>query len=137
MSITTNILAYIPQRAPFVMIDSLENCNNESASSTFVVTNDNIFVRSGNLTEPALIENIAQTAAARIGYLLTQQQPVPVRLIGAVEHLKISGLPQVGDILNTSVTIKKQIFNATIIEGKVSVGEREIVCCEMKIFTQG
>ncbi|MCH5599889.1 3-hydroxyacyl-ACP dehydratase [Niabella ginsengisoli] len=135
MSISKNILSYIPQRDPFVMIDTLETCSDNAATTTFTVRADNIFLKDGKLCEPALVENIAQTAAARMGYICQQEQkPVPVGFIGAVQNLKITNLPKTGDLLTTAVTIKNQIFNATIIEGAISINEEYIVSCEMKIF---
>lgn len=135
MSLTTDILLYIPQRAPFVMVSSLESCSEEGASAAFTVTPDNIFIENGKLTEPALIENIAQTAAARIGYICRQEnKPVPVGFIGAVQNLAIYGLPAVNEVLHTTIMIKNQVFNATIIEGKISVDGKDIASCEMKIF---
>lgn len=117
------------------MVDQLEQCDEGGASTTFTVREDNIFLDQGRLTEPALIENIAQTAAAQMGYQCDQQQkPVPVGFIGAVQQLKITGLPKIADVLRTVVTIKNQIFNATIIEGEIAVNETRLVSCEMKIF---
>ncbi|GAB3420280.1 hypothetical protein GCM10027516_16620 [Niabella aquatica] len=119
------------------MVDTLETCNETGASTRFTVKEDNLFLFNGRLTEPALIENIAQTAAAHMGYSYQQQQnPVPVGFIGAVQQLKISALPETGDVLDTVIKIKHQIFNATIIEGKMSLKDTCIVTCEMKIFTQ-
>ena len=135
MNPVTDISDYIPQRAPFVMIDSLEWCNNEGAGSGFTVKPDNLFVENGWLTEPALIENMAQTAAARMGYLCRMEnKPVPVGFIGAVQNLIINKLPAIHETLQTSISIKNQIFNATIIEGSISVSGKEIASCEMKIF---
>lgn len=135
MNITTNILPFIPQRPPFVMIENLESCDEAGATTNFTVKEDNIFTQNGLLTEPALVENIAQTAAARIGYICQQEnKPVPVGFIGAVQNLKIRSLPQIGDVLYTSITIKNQIFNATIIEGSIKIANHEIASCEMKIF---
>lgn len=135
MSLATDILPYIPQRSPFVMVDTLEQCNESSATTTFVVKHDNLFVRSGNLTEPAIIENIAQTAAAHMGYTsMLQNKPVPVGFIGSVENLKIFGFPKVGETLQSTITIKTHILNATVVEGKVVVNGKECAHCEMKIF---
>lgn len=117
------------------MIDTLESCNETGASTTFEVKPDNIFVENEYLSEPALVENIAQTAAARMGFLCQQEQkPVPVGFIGAVQQLKITHLPKIGDVLTTAITIKNQIFNATIIEGAISVNGVYLASCEMKIF---
>lgn len=135
MSIATDILPYIPQRAPFVMVDTLENCYEAEASTSFTVKSNNLFVFNGKLSEAALIENIAQTAAAHMGYICHRaQKSVPVGFIGAVQNLKISCLPVVNDVLHTKITIKNQVFNATLIEGKISVDEKDIASCEMKIF---
>lgn len=135
MSIATNILPLIPQRPPFVMVDSLETCNDEGAATTFTIKQDTIFVEGGILREPALIENIAQAAAARIGYICQQEnKPVPVGFIGAVQNLKIHNLPKTGDVLITNINIKNNIFNATIIEGEVKANNQIIATCEMRIF---
>lgn len=135
MSLVTNILPYIPQRAPFVMVDTLETCNEQGATTTFTVREDNIFMEKDRLSEPALIENIAQTGAARIGFIcLQEKKPVPVGFIGAVLNLQIHGLPQTGDVLETSVVIKNQVFNATIVEGEIKTHNNLIAQCEMRIF---
>ena len=90
---------------------------------------------SGFLEEVALVENIAQTAAARIGYRSAQEQkPVPVGFIGAVQNLIIYRKAQLGETLYTTIKIKNQIFNATIIEGEVRVDKEIIASCTMKIF---
>lgn len=135
MGISTDILSFIPQRPPFVMIETLENCNDAAATTTFTVKADNIFTENNELREPALVENIAQTCAARIGYICQQEnKPVPVGFIGAVQQLKINSLPKVGDVLHTSITIKNQIFNATIVEGEINCNGENIASCEMRIF---
>jgi len=135
MSLSSNILQFIPQRPPFVMVDTLETCNDEGASSGFTITNNNIFIENEELKEPALVENIAQTCAARIGYICHQEnKPVPVGFIGAVQHLKVNSLPKVGDVLHTSITIKNQVFNATIVNGQINRNGENIASCEMRIF---
>ncbi len=133
----TDILSLIPQRAPFVMADTLVNADDTGATTHFEVRYENMFVVNNRLTEPALIENIAQTAAARMGYLCRKRnEAVPVGFIGAVQHLEIFKLPVTGDLLTTTITIKNQVFDVTVITGKITVGGEEIAHCEMKIFIQ-
>ncbi|MFT3902793.1 MAG: 3-hydroxyacyl-ACP dehydratase [Niabella sp.] len=135
MTITDDILSFIPQRAPFVMIDALVHCDDAGAVTSFEVREGNIFLEDGILKEPALVENMAQTAAARVGYICQKEgKPVPVGFIGAIQHLKVHGLPQTGDVLHTTITIKNQIFNATIIEGVVRSGGKILATGEMRIF---
>ncbi len=132
-----DILAFIPQRPPFVMVDELVAVDENSGTTKFKVSAGNIFTVNGRLTEPALVENIAQTAAARIGYICSEKkEPVPVGFIGAVQNLHIMALPGVGDELETEIVIKNQIFDVTLIMGKVSFRGVVLAQCEMKIFIQ-
>ena len=136
-SIVENIIPYIPQRTPFVMVDELMNCTNDSATTQFTIVKENIFIEGINLEEVALVENIAQTAAVHIGYRSAQdKKPIPVGFIGAVQNLKIYRKARLGETLNTTIKIKNQIFNATIIEGEVSVDSEILANCTMKIFIQ-
>jgi 3-hydroxymyristoyl/3-hydroxydecanoyl-(acyl carrier protein) dehydratase len=131
----TDILPFIPQRPPFVMIDELTACDEQSAKAVFHITGKNLFVRNRFLTEPALVENIAQTAAARIGYICSREnKQVPIGYIAAVQNLKIERLPEVGDTLETEIIIKNHVLNVTIIAGHSRIGDKLVASCEMKIF---
>ena len=137
MTPVTNILPLIPQRPPFVMIQQLVSCDENSATTTLTAEEGNIFLIKGKLGEPGLVENIAQTAAARIGYICQQEnKPVPIGYIAAVQQLVIHSLPKTGDKLETEIFIKNQVMHVTIIAGKVKVGGKTIAQCEMKIFIQ-
>src|SRR5258708_36660060 len=125
MTPETNILPFIPQRSPFVMIDELIACDEQGAKTKLQVRGDNLFFKKGVLTEPALVENIAQTAAVRIGYICSKEnKPVPIGYIAAVQNLLIKGLPKTGDILETEIIIKNQVMNVTIITGNSRVGNK-------------
>jgi predicted hotdog family 3-hydroxylacyl-ACP dehydratase len=139
MSLVTKeeITQYIPQKPPIVMIDTIEVCAGETTVTTFRVEAANIFTQSGHLREPGIIENIAQTAAAKAGYEVKKLGKEPlVGFIGAVKDLKIHALPAVGDTLSTSVDVKNQVMYVNFINGRSQCGERLIAECEMKIFIQ-
>ncbi len=130
-----NILSCIPQRTPFVMVDKLLFSDETITRSAFVVKEDNIFVENGCLKEPGLVENIAQTAAARAGYISQMEnKPVSLGYIGAIKNLEIYFLPQTGDKLITEITVQNQIFDVTLISGEITCNEKEVAKCEMKIF---
>lgn len=132
-----DILPFIPQRSPFVMVDRIVSVDETTGSTSYRITEDNLFVENGVLTEPALIENIAQTAAARVGYLCQQKnEPVPVGFIGAVQNLQVFGLPEVGVEIETRITIKNQVFDVTLISGEVILNGKTLASCDMKIFLQ-
>lgn len=133
--IENNILPIIPQRPPFVMIDKLFYSNEKFTCSGFVIPSGNLFVENGVFGVPGLVENIAQTAAARAGYIARKENvSVPIGYIGAIKNLEIIRLPEVNDELETEITIKNQIFNVTIISGRVKCKKLIIAQCEMKIF---
>lgn len=133
--ISDTILSFIPQRAPFVMVDKLLDCDEKRGRSSFTVRADNIFVENGELREPGLTENIAQTAAARSGYMGGRSgEPIPVGYIGGIKNLEIMALPKTGDELITEIAIENQIFDVMLISGKVYCREQLMAQCEMKIF---
>lgn len=133
--LSTDITTLIPQRPPFVMIDRLTTCDETVASTALLVKDDNIFVEDGRLTEPGLVENIAQTAAARAGYVATSgNKPVQLGYIGAIKNLVIHSLPLVNDELATEISIVNQVFDVTFIQGKISCNNALLATCEMKIF---
>ena len=117
------------------MIDQL-TWNDEKITRTgFLVKEDNIFVENERFCEPGLLENIAQTAAARAGYVSgLENKPVQVGYIGAIKNLVIHSLPFVNDELVTEITVENQIFDVTLIKGRVSCNEVLLAECEMKIF---
>ena len=130
-----NIETLIPQRPPFVMIDKLLSFSESTTTTGFIIKADNIFVEAGLFKEPGLVENIAQTAAARAGYVSqTENKPVLVGYIGAVNNLQVFTLPKTGDELITEIIIENQIFDVTLILGKVTCNQKLIAQCNMKIF---
>jgi len=130
-----NIESLIPQRHPFVMIDELTGSDGNFTSSRLQVRADNIFVADNFFTEPGLLENIAQTAAARAGYeAIKENAPVRVGYIGAVKNFEVLELPTVGENLETEIVIGNQVFDVSVIKGTVRCGGRVLAKCEMKIF---
>ncbi len=129
------ILSLIPQRPPFVMVDKLLDSNETMTISSFLVKENNIFVDNAMLKEPGLIENIAQTAAARAGYNAQMaNKPVQVGYIAAIKNLQINNFPKINDEIITEISIENQIFNVSLISGKITCNEQLLAQCEMKIF---
>ena len=124
----------IPQRPPFVMVDRLLSSDNVYSVTELEVRNDNIFVENERLTASGLIENIAQTCAARIGYInLNSGQPVKIGVIGSISNLTISRTPKVGEKLTTTIQLLEEVFNVTMVLATIKIGEEEIVSANMKI----
>jgi predicted hotdog family 3-hydroxylacyl-ACP dehydratase len=135
MNMEENIQLLIPQRPPFVMIGKLLHSDENTTRASFRITEENIFVANGLFREPGLLENIAQTAAARAGSVSRlENKPVQVGFIVAVKNLEITGLPKIGDEIVTEIKIEGQVLNVTIISGQVWCNEILMARCEMKIL---
>ena len=130
----SDIIRYIPQRQPIVMIDTLVAVHEKVTETSFVVKAGALFVEDGVLQEAGLIENIAQTAAAGVGYqCAVNNEAVPVGFIGAVKNLTVDYLPKIGEQLHTRVEVLEEIFDMSLIKGESFVGDKLVLACEMKI----
>jgi 3-hydroxymyristoyl/3-hydroxydecanoyl-(acyl carrier protein) dehydratase len=132
-----HIREYLVQQDPIVMVDTiLENTENGVVTG-FCPGPHNIFVKDGKFTEPGLVENMAQTAAAKAGYEARLQNADPlVGFIGAVKNLKIYSLPNAESDLQTKMQITNRIMNVNIASIAVSCDEQVVAECEMKIFLE-
>jgi 3-hydroxyacyl-[acyl-carrier-protein] dehydratase len=130
-----NIIQFIPQRPPIVMVDNLIEADTVSCKTSFFIRADNIFVEGKKLREPGLIESIAQSAAAHVGYLCHQQKtPVSVGYIAAIKNMDIFELPEINSEIRTHLKIMNTVFNITLVSGEIIWNERIICTCEMRIF---
>lgn len=129
-----DILTLIPQRRPFVMIDRLLSFDEIESSTDFVIKEDNIFCKDGLFIETGIMENIAQTCAARIGYInINNNESVKIGVIGSIKDLIITKLPKVGATLLTKVKVLSEVFAITLVEAEVYDNDELIAKCEMKI----
>ena len=127
-------LDILPQRPPFILIDGLTHYDETATSTRFLVCPDHLFVSDGCLLPTGLIENMAQTCAARLGYYnLISGLPVKVGFIGAVNNLHILRTPRVEERLDTTIRVKEEVFGMTLVDAEVRVDEEVIATAEMKI----
>lgn len=125
---------YIPQRAPFIMIDNLIEATGEKFETDFRVLHDNIFVEKGILREFALIENIAQTSSVGLAVFKRYSGEKPVDgFIGGISKLKLYDLPQVNDRVYTIVNVVAQIENMFLLRGENYLNSRKLLECELKL----
>lgn len=133
----SEILDCIPQRPPLVMIDKLLFSTSEKAISGMFIDANNVLVENGFFSESGLIENIAQTAAAGVGYTCKlENKKVPVGFIASIKHIKIHQLPAVGTEITTEVQVINSIMEVSIVAGKVWQDQMLIAECEMRIFVR-
>jgi predicted hotdog family 3-hydroxylacyl-ACP dehydratase len=131
---TINVLDLLPQRPPFIMIDRLVFSDEVVTTTKFLVRSDNIFMEGDVLNACALVENIAQTCAARMGYInYVNHEKVRIGFIGSVRNLNILRPVRLGELLTTSIEVKEEVMQLTLVEASVRVGDETVVTAEMKI----
>lgn len=129
-----DIFEIIPQRPPMVMIDSLESCDDTTTVTSFFIKPDCILADNDELTAEGMLENIAQTCAARIGYLnRLAGHTVKLGFIGAIKSFRLTVRPKVGDTIKTTITVKEEIFGITLVDADISLNGNIIANTTMKI----
>ncbi|MEP3837851.1 MAG: hypothetical protein ABJM36_09390 [Algibacter sp.] len=127
------ILKLIPQRAPIIMVDTLLSFNDTKVLSSLTITSDNMFVQNGYLTEPGLIEHMAQTVALYTGYhFYIQNIPAPEGYIGAIKGVHIEKLPKVNMQVQTEVEILQEVMGVTLVKGTTTLNGDIIMTAQMK-----
>ena len=130
-----DIHSLLPQQEPFVMIGSLVYFDERRTTTETTIREDNIFVDEGQFSASGLIENIAQTCAARIGfankYIL--KKGIQIGFIGAIRNLEVFCLPKVGDTITTTVDVVEEVFGMTLAHAQITCGEKVLVTTHIKI----
>jgi predicted hotdog family 3-hydroxylacyl-ACP dehydratase len=132
----SQILDYIPQKPPFVMIDELVEASEKGFTTTFTIAEDNVLLENNRFKEVGLIENIAQTAAAGFTYLDKQNsasEEPKIGFIGSVNRLICHKTPNLHDKIETTVTPEMTFENITLVKGEVKLNGETIITCELKI----
>ena len=134
-----NVVDLLPQRPPFIMVDQLTHYDSVSAKTVFTVREDNIFCKDGMMEEAGLVENIAQTCAARTGFKQRLENSefasikVKIGVIAMIQSLEMKRCPLVGEVLETSMVIEEEVFTSTLVRSEVRTGDETIAVCKMKL----
>jgi predicted hotdog family 3-hydroxylacyl-ACP dehydratase len=130
-----DVLTLLPQRRPFVMIDHLTHCDQVLTTTTLEVREDNLFVEGDQLNPCALVENIAQTCAARMGYInkYVYQGEVKLGFIGGIKNFCLQRPAVLGETLTTTIEVIEEVMQMILVNAYVRVGDETIATAEMKI----
>ena len=125
----------LPQQEPFVMVSRLVHFDDVRTICEMNIQADNIFVEDGHFNALGMIENIAQTCAARIGYVnkYILKKAVQIGFIGAIRNLEVTDLPEVGQQITTIVDVIEEVFGMTLASAVIKQGNRTLMTTEMKI----
>lgn len=130
-----DVHAILPQQEPFVMVGTLTSFEMTTSTTETEIKGENIFVDNDTFSASGLMENIAQTCAARIGfynkYIL--KKDVQVGFIGAIRNYVVNELPKVGSTIITKVDILEEVFGMTLANAEVGCGDRVLATAEIKL----
>lgn len=132
---------FLPQAAPFIMVDALLEQDDLQSTSSFLAGETHFFSKAGEFQVAGILENIAQTAAIRSGYSFSQlaaseRKAAPVGFIGSIKKMKLNNLPKAALPILTKIIVTHTIGQINVIQGLVSQEGKEILTCEMNIFLQ-
>lgn len=121
------------------MVGSLVSFDMQRIVTATVVSETNLFVDAGLFAPAGIIENMAQTCAARIGYVnkYIRRKSVRIGFIGAIRSLRLYRLPAIGETLETTVDTLEEVFGLTLVRATIRVGTEIIAEGEMKIAENG
>ena len=125
----------LPQQEPFVMVGSLIAFDADSSVTETLIREDNIFVDDGHFSASGMMENIAQTCAARVGFYnkYVLHKDVQVGFIGAVRNYVVHSLAPVGEVITTRVHILQDVFGMTLANAQVTCRGEVIAEAEIKL----
>lgn len=130
------LVQFIPQKSPFVLISSLRQINENNCITTFSFDTAHVLCENGKLSAAGLLENMAQSAGCKMGYEdFIAKKKSRRGFIGEVKDFYFTRLPEAGEVLTTEIVIEGKVFGAvTLIAGKIQTGNKEIASCKMKVF---
>lgn len=129
----------LPQQEPFVMVGCLTHFDKVRTTTQTTIKPDNLFVDNGKFSACGLMENVAQTCAARIGYVnkYILQKDVQIGYIGALRNFEIHSLPLVGETITTAVDVVEEVFGLILATATVTCGSATLATATIKIALKG
>jgi predicted hotdog family 3-hydroxylacyl-ACP dehydratase len=135
----TDISHLIPQKSPFVMVDTLVAFSDEKIVSSFKILDTNLFIKDNLFLESGLIENMAQTVALHTGYAyFLKGEASPTGYIGSIKKVDVLWLPKLNETITTEASILHEFMGVTMVKVKAyNAMKEEIASAEMKTVIVG
>jgi predicted hotdog family 3-hydroxylacyl-ACP dehydratase len=128
---TAAIETLIPHRAPMRWIDALIDCTPTTAVATAIFGAEHFAVANGAVLETALVECVAQTAAAALGWRgqVGGKTGAASGMLVAITNFRVESHPASGKALRIEISERKRIDPMLLISG--------IISCEGKMVASG
>lgn len=130
-----SVLDILPQQEPFIMIDAMLHYDDTRTTTSLEIRDSSIFLSGDRFTSSGVIENIAQTCAARIGYInkYILKRDITAGVVAAIKKFEISEWPHIGDVITTDVEIQAEAFGMMLAMATVRLDGKEIATAEIKL----
>ena len=127
MNAQRDISSFIPQRPPFVFIDTMEELSVNRACTRYTIPETCPLLSYGVLPLSGLLENAAQTCSVIAGN--------KIAYLGAVKQMEVKRFPMVGETLYTEAVVVQQLLNISLIECITRIQGETIARTTLKIAT--
>ena len=127
MSKRYDIASSIPQRPPFVFIDTIEEVDEKGARTRYTISDACPLLMDGILPLSGLMENAAQTCAT--------MGEGTVMYIGEVKQMEVTRFPKVGETVCTDARVMQEWLNILLVECTTQVNDETIATATLKIAT--
>lgn len=134
-----NIHNYLPHREPMLMVDYILELTKENVMTSFMITEDNIFIHNNEFAESGLIENMAQTCSSILGQSFFENPNADTKVIGFITNIKkieIFSLPKVGDKIISKASLISQYENICHIFCETFHNDELLIRAEINLFIQ-
>lgn len=123
----------LPQRSPMIMVDALVYYDKKSLVSELTISEENIFVADGFLSETGLLEHIAQSVALHTGYTgYLEEKLTKEGYIGAIKKAELLKTPAVNETIETEIEIIHEAIGITLVKTTTKLEQEVIATTEMK-----
>lgn len=124
----------LPQQPPFRFVDALVHFDETSARTRFRVPADTPLVVEGLFLSTGLLEHMAQSSAARVGYISRYllHEPVRIGYLGQIKNYRVTRFPRVGETLETTVVLVLEMGGINLSDITVRCGDEVLATAQLK-----
>jgi predicted hotdog family 3-hydroxylacyl-ACP dehydratase len=134
-------ITLIPHRPPMLMIDCLVESSEGAACAEAALGEGHVGVSEGRVLESALVECVAQTAAAmkalaarRGGNAVAGRGDTAPGLLAGVTAFRVFRRPAAGERLTIRIREDKQLGPMSLVTGRVLCGDEVVAEGQLKVY---
>lgn len=131
-----NIEKIIPQRYPMILIDQYKRIDADTACSGAQFSRESYGCHNGWVSETMLVEAVAQTAAAHIGYeaILENRKEKSIGMLATIDAFTWYDRVKDTERVEIRTTRTDEIGPFKLIEADITIGDRQIAKGGIKVF---